>query len=455
MRGVEGVVRSLQQIGHDERRVRHGHRDDARRQPSRGVTAASSTPSATQLSAERTSAAPSPANPPRSIQASANSGSTSSALAGRAPCESQPRASAARRGHGAQRQIGEPLALARSAARAMSTKAITDTGGIAAQRRPRSRASHAAAGARGTATTAPWARESSAIDSQKGGITRQHRSAVPRCRARWDRFGPGARHGAIEEGHVRRARDHLRLPGARTRLYQLGALLVTAGAIAAVLVAVLSSGSTSQLAPGRPVPGAAQTLALLAGIPQRGIALGNPRAPVTLVEFGDLQCPSCALFAQEALPAIVSRYVRPGRVLLVFRGLDFIGQDSQRAARMASALGEQNRLFQFVDLMYRNQGLENSSYVTDTYLRALAGAIPGVDVARALAARGSAGVQAQLLAARALARALGLKSTPSFLLYRSGAPPALLPRRASTPSSFSQATRQAARRRWRRHDRVG
>jgi protein-disulfide isomerase len=211
--------------------------------------------------------------------------------------------------------------------------------------------------------------------------------------------------------------------GTRARLYQLGALLVTAAALTAVLVAIFTSGSTSQLAPGKPVPGAAQTLALFAGIPQRGIALGNPHAPVTLVELGDLQCPACALFAQDVLPAIVSRYVRPGRVLLVFRGLDFIGQDSRRAARMAAALGEQNRLWQFVELMYRNQGSENGSYVTDTYLRALAGAIPGVDLARALAARDSAAVQAQLEQAQGLARALHITSTPSFLLSPSGAPP--------------------------------
>jgi protein-disulfide isomerase len=210
---------------------------------------------------------------------------------------------------------------------------------------------------------------------------------------------------------------------ARARLYQLAALVVTAGATAAVLVAVLSSGSTSQLAPGKPVPGAARTLALFAGIPQHGIALGNPKATVTLVEFGDLQCPSCAAFSEDALPAIVARYVRPGRVLLIFRGLENIGRDSQRAARMAEALGEQNRLWQFVELMYRNQGLENSSYVTDTYLRALAGAIPGVDVAQALAVRASAGVQSQLDDSRALAGALRVRSTPSFALSPRGAPP--------------------------------
>jgi protein-disulfide isomerase len=122
-------------------------------------------------------------------------------------------------------------------------------------------------------------------------------------------------------------------------------------------------------------------------------------------------------------------------VKLVFRPLAFIGPDSRRAAQMAVALGEQGRLWQFADLMYRNQGLENSSYVSDTYLRALAGAIPGVDVSRALAARGSAGVQAQLAEAKALAARRRLRETPSFLLSRSGTPG-----QAFSPQSFDSAS---------------
>jgi protein-disulfide isomerase len=221
------------------------------------------------------------------------------------------------------------------------------------------------------------------------------------------------------------------------RLYRLGALLVTVLAVLAVLIAVLNSPSTSQLAPGKPVPGARQTLALFAGIPQHGNTLGDPHAPLTLVEFGDLQCPSCALFAENALPSIVARYVRPGRVLLVFRGLHFIGSDSLRAARMAYALGEQDHLWQFIDLMYRNQGLENSSYVTDTYLSALAGAVGPVDVARALSERNSPSVQSQIEEAQALAQQLHLQSTPTFLLSRTGASPQRFSPTSLDPESFS------------------
>lgn len=209
----------------------------------------------------------------------------------------------------------------------------------------------------------------------------------------------------------------------KKRRYQLGALLVTVAGVAVVLVSILAGGSTSDLRPGKPVPGAAKTLSIFSGIAQRGIELGNAHAPVTLVELGDLQCPACAQFSEEALPQIVSRYVRTGKVMLVFRALDDIGKDSMLAARMALAVGEQNRLFEFNALMYANQGLENSGYVTETYLRALAGAIPGVDVARALTARGSTAVRAELSEAKQLGLRLHIAATPSFLLYRTGAAP--------------------------------
>jgi protein-disulfide isomerase len=228
-------------------------------------------------------------------------------------------------------------------------------------------------------------------------------------------------------------------PPDRTRLYRLAALAVTAAAVTAVLIAVLSAGSTSELKPGKPVPGQAHTLALLADIPQQGIVLGSPSAPVTLIEFGDLQCPACAQFATETLPGVIARYVRSGRVQLQFRALDLIGADSRRAAAMAAALSLQHRMWQFIELAFNNQGSENSGYVTDKYLRALATAIPGADVARAVAERSSAAVSAQLSEASELARAAHVRSTPSFQLVRAGAAP-----RAFHPSGLDSASFDAA-----------
>jgi protein-disulfide isomerase len=212
-------------------------------------------------------------------------------------------------------------------------------------------------------------------------------------------------------------------------------ILVASAVIVAVLVAVFASGSTSELRPGKPVPGVAATISMFKGMHQAGPALGNPRAPVTLYEYGDLQCPTCASFAAEELPGLISSYVRPGRVRIVFEPLDLIGSDSLRAARMAVALGGQDRLWQFVDLMYRNQGAENTGYVTTTYLEALASAIPGANVRRALAARGSPRVDVTIARASAQARQLGLTGTPSFTIAATGGKAHRLPESAASQSS--------------------
>ena len=49
---------------------------------------------------------------------------------------------------------------------------------------------------------------------------------------------------------------------------------------------------------------------MLAGIPQSGIHLGSPSAPVRLVEFADLQCPFCREYTLQTLPQLVQDYVR-------------------------------------------------------------------------------------------------------------------------------------------------
>ncbi len=208
---------------------------------------------------------------------------------------------------------------------------------------------------------------------------------------------------------------------AHRRLWQLGALTVVVVIVLAIAITVLSGGTTPLLRPGRPVPRAADTRALFAGIPEQGAALGAPGAPVTLVEFADLQCPVCALFARDALPTLVRTEVRPGRLRIVFVPLTFIGPDSRRGAEMALAAGAQDRLWPYADLFFANQREENSGYVTGSFLTALADATPGLDGSRALADRSAPAVAAALAGARAEAARLHVTATPSFAISRTGA----------------------------------
>jgi protein-disulfide isomerase len=207
----------------------------------------------------------------------------------------------------------------------------------------------------------------------------------------------------------------------RRRLTLLAVVLGAAALVVAVLIAVSTSGSGTKTAAttasSGPVAGARESSAMLSGIPQNGIVLGNPKAPVRMIEFADLQCPFCAQYSLNTMPTLVQDYVRPGKVRMELRTLAFIGDDSVRAARVAEAAAQQDKLWNFVDVAYYNQGKENSGWATDAVLRRLATAA-GVDANRAFAARDSAAVTGALNAANTLATSKGIQSTPTFLVGR-------------------------------------
>jgi protein-disulfide isomerase len=204
-------------------------------------------------------------------------------------------------------------------------------------------------------------------------------------------------------------------------------LTVVAVAVAALVAAALVGAShygnaaTPEARPATaPLMGAADNRSLFAGIPQHGAVLGSPDARVTLVEYADLQCPYCGEFARDTLPTLVQDYVRTGRVRVVFRGLAFVGPESDAALRAALAAGQQNRLWNFTHLTYENQGAENSGWVTDSFIRSVSGEIAGVDVTRLVATAHSQSVTDSIATAQQLATSDGVNSTPSFLVGRTG-----------------------------------
>ncbi len=227
----------------------------------------------------------------------------------------------------------------------------------------------------------------------------------------------------------------------RRRLLQLGGAVALAAVVVVVAAVVLSGGGGSEgRASSGGAPSAAQSRevgALFAGIPQRGTVLGDPRAPATLTEFADLQCPFCAEYARDVLPTVVRDYVRPGRLKLDLQLMSFIGPDSVRAARMAAAAGMQNRMWPFAELFYRDQGQENSGYVTDGFLRGIGSAVPGLDVQRALRQRSSPAASRAVQAAARAADHAGVESTPTFFVTRGGGPPRALELQTLTPGEFT------------------
>jgi hypothetical protein len=170
----------------------------------------------------------------------------------------------------------------------------------------------------------------------------------------------------------------------------------------------------------RVLVGVASLAARFDGIPQHGRVLGWPRARYTLLEFADLQCPYCARFDRDVLPAVIERLVRPGRLRIELRPIAFLGPGSATAAAVTVAAGMQDRIWQFADLFYRNQGRENSGYVTPRFIGQIARAVPGLDLARLRRASGTPQLLAALTDNARLAHAAGTTGTPGFRLGRSG-----------------------------------
>lgn len=210
-------------------------------------------------------------------------------------------------------------------------------------------------------------------------------------------------------------------PRSRAKLYLAAAASATLVAVALVVASVLSSSGTSKAQPSTAqLTGVGDNATLLAGIPQHGAVLGSPKARVTLIEYADLQCPYCGEFARNTLPTLIQDYVRTGKVRFVFRGLAFVGPESDTALRAALAAGQQNRLWNFTHLVYENQGAENSGWVTDGFIRSVAGEIAGIDATRLITDAQSQSATAGIANAQQLATSDGVNSTPSFLVGRTG-----------------------------------
>jgi protein-disulfide isomerase len=197
-------------------------------------------------------------------------------------------------------------------------------------------------------------------------------------------------------------------PSRRSVVVAFGIAIAAAAAL--IAVALISKGGSDS------PPPTAMPVVDLAGIPQDGAVLGSPDAQVLMIEYADPQCPACRLYTEEFFPTFVNEYVRPGKVKVEFRGFPFIGDDSVKAYRFLLAAAEQDKLWNLQEALYRNQGDENSGWVTDDLVRSVAGEIPGLDVDRLFADASRPAIEQEAAGASEAASNAGITGTPTFLL---------------------------------------
>jgi protein-disulfide isomerase len=192
-------------------------------------------------------------------------------------------------------------------------------------------------------------------------------------------------------------------------------------AVAVVLIVVFAGGgSGSSSATGTTLPDASVIAGQFDGIPQRGNVLGKANAPATMIEYIDLQCPICRAFETDVMPTILQRYVRTGKLKVEARPIAFIGADSERGRLAMIAAAKQNRAFNFAQLLYFNQGSENSGWLDDSMVASAAKSIPGVSVKTLQDEMNSTSVRNEARTFDSQAQADAVSGTPTVLVGKSG-----------------------------------
>jgi protein-disulfide isomerase len=231
-----------------------------------------------------------------------------------------------------------------------------------------------------------------------------------------------------EEARARRlAEERARAESARRqrRTQMLAGVLV--GAVIVVVVAIIvssSGGGTKTIAPGSKAAKqqSSTVTGLLSGIPQSGVTLGSPKAPVTVTEFGDLECSHCRDFALNGENQLIAKDVRAGKVKLIYRSLETASSfnpdqnafvDQQAAAYAA---GRQGKAWNYILIFYHEQGAEGAAYVTPHFLSGIASQIPGLNYSDWLSQSKNPAYANQVIADERAAQAGGYNSTPTIVV---------------------------------------
>jgi protein-disulfide isomerase len=190
---------------------------------------------------------------------------------------------------------------------------------------------------------------------------------------------------------------------------------VATGTVPSPTPSVQGSGVAAQQPPA--VSGAA-----VMPLGPRDEILGNANAPVTIVEYGDYQCPFCTAFFKQTEAQIVSNYVNTGKVKMVFRNFPFLGAESTAAAGAAECAVDQKKLWVYHDALYQSKaddeakgGGENDGSLNRTLFLKLAQQVK-LDVAAFTACLDANKYADQVTQDKTTATAAGVNSTPSFFI---------------------------------------
>lgn len=201
----------------------------------------------------------------------------------------------------------------------------------------------------------------------------------------------------------------------KTNNYILPASIIVAAILISGSIIYLVGSSKNGATGGNNQPAKNETLTKETS---EDVIIGDSKAPVTIIEYGDYQCTYCIKFFETTEPLIRENYIKTGKVKMVFRGFQFLGAESTLAGQAADCAKEQGGFWAYHDAIYQAEakdGQENNGNMTKDFFVGLA-KDAGLDVAKFTSCYDSSKYAEAVTKGTQDAAALGVNSTPTFFV---------------------------------------
>ena len=144
--------------------------------------------------------------------------------------------------------------------------------------------------------------------------------------------------------------------------------------------------------------------------------LGDPNAPITILEWGDYQCTFCYKFHQETLNKIDEEYIKTGKVKIIFKDFPLNGPDSKLAAEATYCAHDQNKYWQYHNQLYENWAGERTGWITIEALSGFAKTID-LDIVEFNKCLDENKYENKINSIYEFGKQIGIDATPSFLVF--------------------------------------
>ena len=144
--------------------------------------------------------------------------------------------------------------------------------------------------------------------------------------------------------------------------------------------------------------------------------IGNPNAPITVLEWGDYQCTFCYRFHESSLNVLLEEYVDSGKVKLVFKDFPLNGPDSVLGAEASYCAEDQGKYWEYHDELYTNWAGERTGWINYDSLNNFAESIE-LDLGQFSSCLNEHKYRQKVLELEKFGREVGIDATPSFLIF--------------------------------------